>query len=216
MEESGCLDPHRLGFVRDLATAVGNQQRAAIWQAGTFSESEPVGEQDIPLHVAVIVNYSVGRGLVPFDPLLGDNFLTEPHGKPAKFDGERQHEAARRTADSSPVTVEDGNTPATEGGSPPAKPSEFHRYPFYSPRFWHGMRPLTWYRLLKEGRFRCDLSRLPLAVGVSAATPVNTILGTLQAVLFGRKLARRTSRTAGLYRRPLAKRHHVVARTDGA
>jgi hypothetical protein len=69
-------------------------------------------------------------------------------------------------------------------------PSGFHRYPFYSPRFWHGMRPLAWFSLLKSGRFRIHPSRVPLAIGVSFATLFNVLLGQLQRLLFRRKLAK--------------------------
>lgn len=70
-----------------------------------------------------------------------------------------------------------------------AESSEFHRYPFYSPRFWHGMRPGGWFSLLKSGRFRVHPSRLGLLVSISIATPVNTLLAGIQWMVFGRKLA---------------------------
>jgi hypothetical protein len=66
---------------------------------------------------------------------------------------------------------------------------KFHRYPFYSPRFWHGMRPSSWWSLLRQGRFRIHPSRLLLAIAISLATPFNTLLALLQSVLFRRKLA---------------------------
>ncbi len=66
---------------------------------------------------------------------------------------------------------------------------EFHPYPFYSPRFWHGMRPASFWRLLRQGRFKLSPSRIPLAIGVSLATPANTVLAGLQHLIFGRKLA---------------------------
>ena len=67
--------------------------------------------------------------------------------------------------------------------------SDFHHYPFYSPRFWHGMRPLAWWRLLKLGRFHVSPSRLPMMVGVTLATPFNTALAWTQQLLFRNKLA---------------------------
>ncbi len=71
-------------------------------------------------------------------------------------------------------------------GKPPA---EFHRYPWYAPRFWHGMRPLTWWGLLRQGRFRIHPSRLPNLLGVSLATPWNTVLAGIQQVIFRNRLA---------------------------
>ncbi|MDB4557722.1 sulfotransferase [bacterium] len=67
--------------------------------------------------------------------------------------------------------------------------AKFHRYPFYSPRFWHGMRPSSWWRLLRQGRFRIHPSRLLMAIAILFATPFNTLLALLQSMLFRRKLA---------------------------
>ncbi len=73
--------------------------------------------------------------------------------------------------------------------SPAAKSNRgFHSYPLYSPRFWHGMLPLTWFKLLKAARFRVHPSRLPLAFGVTTFTPFNAALGLIQRLLFSRKL----------------------------
>ncbi|TWU16282.1 Sulfotransferase domain protein [Allorhodopirellula heiligendammensis] len=66
--------------------------------------------------------------------------------------------------------------------------SSVNRYPFYSPRFWHGMRPLTWFRLLRQGDFSISPSRMGLAVSVSLATPFNTLLLGLQNLVFRRRL----------------------------
>ncbi|MCS7465297.1 sulfotransferase [Stieleria sp. ICT_E10.1] len=67
--------------------------------------------------------------------------------------------------------------------------AEFHRYPWYAPRFWHGMRPLTWWGLLRQGRFRIHPSRLPNLLGVSLATPWNTVLAGTQQLVFRNRLA---------------------------
>ncbi|QEG02558.1 Sulfotransferase domain protein [Stieleria maiorica] len=67
--------------------------------------------------------------------------------------------------------------------------AEFHRYPFYAPRFWHGMRPRTWWGLLRQGRFRIHPSRLPNLLGVSLATPWNTVLAWIQQLFFRKRLA---------------------------
>ncbi|MCM2371523.1 sulfotransferase family protein [Aporhodopirellula aestuarii] len=66
--------------------------------------------------------------------------------------------------------------------------SSLNRYPFYCPRFWHGMRPSAWWRLLRGGGFAISPSRLPLAVSVSIATPFNTLLMGLQNVLYRRRI----------------------------
>ena len=68
-------------------------------------------------------------------------------------------------------------------------PKPINRYPGYSPRFWHGMRTLQWWRLLANNGFRVAPSRLHIALGVSIFSPFNDVLATLQALLFGKKIA---------------------------
>ncbi|MAI30894.1 MAG: sulfotransferase [Rubripirellula sp.] len=81
--------------------------------------------------------------------------------------------------------------PSDQSSSESEKTSKakFHHYPFYSPRFWHGMRPSSWWSLLRQGRFRIHPSRLLMAVAISFATPFNTLLALIQGVIFRRKLA---------------------------
>lgn len=66
--------------------------------------------------------------------------------------------------------------------------SGLNRYPFYCPRFWHGMRPSTWWRLLRDGRFAISPSRIPLAISVSTSTPFNTLLMGMQNLLYRRQI----------------------------
>lgn len=68
--------------------------------------------------------------------------------------------------------------------------SRANSYPSWSPRFWHGMRTADWWRLLAKNRFNVHLSRLHIAVGVSAFTPVNDVMAALQWMAFGRKIRR--------------------------
>jgi len=51
------------------------------------------------------------------------------------------------------------------------------------------MRPSTWFQLLREGRFRIHPTRIPLAIGVTIATFFNLGLGTLQNLIYRRRLA---------------------------
>ncbi len=64
----------------------------------------------------------------------------------------------------------------------------FHRYPWYSPRFWHGMRFGDWIKLAAENRFRIHPSRIPMALLLCGITPVNSALAVCQRLLYGRKL----------------------------
>jgi LPS sulfotransferase NodH len=51
------------------------------------------------------------------------------------------------------------------------------------------MRPRAWWDLLKSGRFRVHPTRIPLATGVTIATLVNLFLGSLQQLIYRRRLA---------------------------
>jgi omega-hydroxy-beta-dihydromenaquinone-9 sulfotransferase len=68
------------------------------------------------------------------------------------------------------------------------KKLEVNPYPWYSPRFWHGMRPGTWWSLLIEHRFRIHPIRWAMAVLVSLITPMNSLLGAVQQFWFGRRI----------------------------
>lgn len=50
----------------------------------------------------------------------------------------------------------------------------------------------TWFRLLKQNRFSIDWSRIPIALGVSVATPANDVLALLQACIHSRRIAKTT------------------------
>jgi LPS sulfotransferase NodH len=50
------------------------------------------------------------------------------------------------------------------------------------------MRVLVWLKLLRCGRFRVHPTRIPLAIGVTIVSPVNSILALVQRLIFGRKL----------------------------
>ncbi|MCI0358985.1 MAG: sulfotransferase [Planctomycetaceae bacterium] len=73
--------------------------------------------------------------------------------------------------------------------SPPApKPAQAkaNPYPWYSPRFWHGMRPAAWWALLWRHRFRIHPLRWPMAFLISVINPINTMAGAAQRARFGR------------------------------
>jgi len=64
----------------------------------------------------------------------------------------------------------------------------FHNYPFYAPRFWHGMLPKTWFKLIANSGFRIHPTRFPLAFGVTATTPFNAVLAAMHKIIFAKKL----------------------------
>lgn len=65
-----------------------------------------------------------------------------------------------------------------------------NHYPYYSPRFWHGMKVPTWWGLLAKNGFQVDLSRIHIATGVCLVSPFNDVLALAQRIVFGRRIAR--------------------------
>jgi hypothetical protein len=67
-------------------------------------------------------------------------------------------------------------------------PRKLNRYPFWAPRFWHGMVLGDWLRLVARHRGRIHLLRLGLAATVTAMAVVNSGLAWLQRLCYGRRL----------------------------
>lgn len=76
--------------------------------------------------------------------------------------------------------------------------SQLNHYPFWAPRFWHGMQTHHWWRLLAANGFRVHPVRWGLAATVSLATLFNTKMAILQDVFHGHAL-----RNSRLERDPL-------------
>src|ERR1041384_3550490 len=82
-------------------------------------------------------------------------------------------------------------SPRSAGGTPtPANPAKLdaNPYPWYSPRFWHGMRPGTWWSLCAAHGFRFHPIRWPMAFLVGLITPFNSVMGTVQRWRHGRAI----------------------------
>ncbi|MCG8587095.1 MAG: sulfotransferase [Pirellulales bacterium] len=82
---------------------------------------------------------------------------------------------------------------STESPTPDTKPSKpakekFHSYPFWAPRFWHGMLLGGWWRLLKANRFAMSPLRWPMALIVSMFAVGNTTLAATNNLIRGRRI----------------------------
>ena len=75
--------------------------------------------------------------------------------------------------------------------SAPAPEKKFHAYPWYSPRFWHGMPLRVWLPLVREHRCRVSLQKWGLMATVTGAAAFNSIAGALAEARFRRPLADR-------------------------
>jgi len=91
----------------------------------------------------------------------------------------------RPAADHLRETATVSSTPTTPAST---KKSEFHSYPWWSPRFWHGMPAGVWFGLLREHGYRVHFMKLGLATTVSLMTGFNSLMGPLTKARFRRQL----------------------------
>lgn len=68
--------------------------------------------------------------------------------------------------------------------------ADFHPYPWWTPKFWHGMTIGVWLRLLARNGFRVSPSRIPTCLSVTFVSLVNTVLWLIQEAFLGRKIDR--------------------------
>jgi hypothetical protein len=62
-------------------------------------------------------------------------------------------------------------------------------YPFWAPRFWHGMRLPDWLRLLRHNRFRVHPLRWGLASTVTIVSAFNWMMSGLSRLCYNRRIA---------------------------
>ncbi len=79
-------------------------------------------------------------------------------------------------------------TSASPAAAKPAKET-FHAYPWWSPRFWHGMPLGVWLDLIGEHGGRASPSRWGLVGTITAAAAFNSLAEPLTAARFRRQLA---------------------------
>jgi len=77
---------------------------------------------------------------------------------------------------------------STSPSKPPKQKEKFHPYPFYSPRFWHGMRWGDWIKLAAKHRFDFSLIRWPMALAIGAVTPFNSAMRLVQQAAYGKRI----------------------------
>jgi hypothetical protein len=61
-------------------------------------------------------------------------------------------------------------------------------YPWYSPRFWHGMTWGAWMSLIFRHRLRIHPIRWAMAFLITLITPFNSIMGAVQSLIYGRRI----------------------------
>ena len=65
---------------------------------------------------------------------------------------------------------------------------KFHPYPFWSPRFWHGLRFSEWISLCVRHRFRIHPIRWPMAFLITLITPFNSVMSAVQRLRYGKQI----------------------------
>jgi hypothetical protein len=78
---------------------------------------------------------------------------------------------------------------STAPASPDAKPRG-NKYPFWAPKFWHGMTLPVWVRLVVRNRFAFSPRGLPPAFAITIVSVINSIASGLQWIFRARKIAR--------------------------
>jgi hypothetical protein len=68
------------------------------------------------------------------------------------------------------------------------KKSDFHNYPLWTPRFWHGMGFGSWVKLLGKNGYRVSLTRWPMAIAIFFFGIFNSTMNWLQSMIYGRKI----------------------------
>jgi hypothetical protein len=74
-------------------------------------------------------------------------------------------------------------------GSHEQKPPKLNRYPFWAPRFWHGMTLSGWLRLAIPRIHRIHPLRWPMAAIVTFSAAVNSVLTIVHDLVYGRAIA---------------------------
>jgi omega-hydroxy-beta-dihydromenaquinone-9 sulfotransferase len=80
-----------------------------------------------------------------------------------------------------PETIENARPAA-------ARKPKTNAYPWYSPRFWHGMRLGDWLSLAARHRCRIHPIRWPMAFLVTPCTLFNTVMAGLQRARHGKRI----------------------------
>ncbi|MEE2707208.1 MAG: sulfotransferase [Planctomycetota bacterium] len=77
---------------------------------------------------------------------------------------------------------------ATSTASSDSKTTALNRYPWYSPRFWHGMRVRAYFGMLFRNRLRIHPARWHMALAIAPVTFVNSFFYRVQNLFYGRRI----------------------------
>ncbi len=60
--------------------------------------------------------------------------------------------------------------------------------PWYTPRFWHGMRFMTWVKTLAYNKFDVSLSKLPTAASITIVSCINSLLAFFDGLFYAKRI----------------------------
>lgn len=72
-------------------------------------------------------------------------------------------------------------------------------YPYWAPRFWHGMRLGTWMKLAARNRFAISPSRWPIAVSIFCSAMLNSFASVFDRLMFSHVVRTTTLNTPPLF-----------------
>jgi hypothetical protein len=72
-------------------------------------------------------------------------------------------------------------------------------FPWYTPRFWHGMRASTWLSQLVRNRFDVSLAKLPTVASVTGVTFLNSALAGIDRLVYRRRISNVRLKAAPLF-----------------
>jgi len=82
------------------------------------------------------------------------------------------------------MTKEKKSTSGDEG-----QKGDLNAYPFWSPRFWHGMRAGAYFKMMLKNGCRVHPLRMPMAVLLVPITCGNSAMRALQSLVYSRRIA---------------------------
>ncbi len=87
-------------------------------------------------------------------------------------------------------TSDEKKRPDTDNADKKKKASELkiRPYPWYSPRFWHGMRLGTWLSLVADNGFRVHPMKYGLLATITGVTAGNSLAYQAQNLIYGRNI----------------------------
>ena len=97
----------------------------------------------------------------------------------------RAHNVRQAPEPDAPITPTDAAQPKEVAGE---KGTEINRYPWYAPRFWHGMRMRSYAALMARNRFQIHFLGLGPALAIAGMSGFNSLMYRLQELVYGRRI----------------------------